>query len=60
MSRTLRVVILASVASVLGACSQSPTAPAAASQPNVSNPKQLPSKANADDVCDWINPWTKC
>jgi hypothetical protein len=60
MSRTLRVVILASVASVLGACSQSPTAPAAPTQPNVSNPKQLPSKANADGVCDWINPWARC
>lgn len=58
MSRTLRSIMLATVASVLGACSQSPTAPLAPSQPTATAPKAVPTKANADDVCDLINPWT--
>lgn len=60
MSRTLRSLMLATVASVLGACSQNPTAPAAPSQPTANVPKAVPAKANPDGVCDLINPWTRC
>jgi hypothetical protein len=60
MSRTLRLVMLATVASVVGACTQSPTGPAAPSQPTATAPKAVPTKVNADDVCDLINPWARC
>ena len=59
MSRTRRLFILVSVASVLGACAQSPTGPTEPSQPTATSRKPVPPlKANADDVCDWVNPWT--
>ena len=57
MSRTIRWVMLLCVASVPGACSASPTGPAATATPVT---KQAPEKANPDDSCDWINPWTRC
>jgi hypothetical protein len=59
MSRTFRFVMLLSVAS-LGACSESPTAPAAASPPAATKPKQSPIKASPDGVCDYVNPWSRC
>jgi len=60
MSRTFRFVMLVSVASSLGACSASPTGPAPASQPAATKPRQSPTKVNPDDVCDYINPWSRC
>jgi hypothetical protein len=60
MSRTLRSLMLATVVSVLGACSQNPTGPAAPSQPTANAPKSVPTKVNADGVCDLINPWARC
>jgi hypothetical protein len=60
MSRTLRSVMLVTVASVVGACTQSPTAPAAPTQPTATAPKAAPTKANPDGVCDLINPWARC
>ena len=57
MSRTIRLVVLVSTAMVSGACSESPTSPTV---PATSVTKPAPQKPNADDVCDWINPWTRC
>lgn len=59
MSRTIRLFILASAASVLVACAQTPTGPAEPSQPAATSkkPAALPDKAHADDECDWTNPW---
>ena len=60
MSRTLRLIMLSTVATVVGACSQSPTGPTATSQPTATTPRSAPTKANPDQVCDWINPWARC
>jgi hypothetical protein len=57
MSRTIRLVMLVSAASVLGACAQSPTGPTNLAQPSASTQRPVPTKANPDGVCDWINPW---
>jgi hypothetical protein len=58
MSRTIRLAILVTAASVLGACTQNPTAPTEPSQPTTAAVKAAPVKANADDECDWTRPWT--
>lgn len=60
MSRAFRLCMLVLTASALGACSQSPTGPAAPAQPTANALKQAPTRASADDTCDWTNPWTKC
>ncbi len=60
MSRAFRLAMLLSVASVLAACSQSPTGPAEPSQPTTPTVKQAPRKANPDGVCDYTNPWARC
>ena len=58
MSRTTRLFMLVSAASMLGACTQSPTGPSTVSHPAASTKQPtVPAKANADGVCDWINPW---
>ena len=58
MSRTIRLVMLVTAASVLGACVQNPTAPTGETQPTAAAVKAAPVKANTDGVCDWIRPWT--
>ena len=60
MPRTLRLIMLSTVASVFAACSQSPTGPTAPSQPTATAPKSAPTKAQANAVCDLINPWARC
>jgi hypothetical protein len=57
MSRTIRLVMLVPVVSVLGACSESPTGPAA---PASAVTKPVPQGANPDTHCDWITPWARC
>ena len=59
MSRTIRLVMLVTAAaSVLGACSQNPTAPTESAKSAATAVKAAPVKANPDDVCDWSRPWT--
>jgi len=58
MSRTIRLVMLVTAASVLGACSQNPTAPTESAKSAPTVVKAAPVKANPDGVCDWSRPWT--
>jgi hypothetical protein len=51
------MVMLVSVVSLLAACSESATGPIA---PASAVTKPVPSSANPDGFCDWINPWTRC
>lgn len=58
MSRTIRLVTLVTAASVLGACSRSPTGPADPDRQTSVTRLTVPVQATADDVCDWTNPWS--
>jgi hypothetical protein len=58
MSRTFRLVMLVAAVSVLGACSQSSMTPTEPTRPTAAAVKGAPVKANADDECDLLRPWT--
>ena len=58
MSRTIRLVMLSTAVSVLGACSQGSIIPTEPTKPTDAAVKGAPVKANADDECDLLKPWT--
>jgi hypothetical protein len=58
MPRTIRLVMLVAAVSPLAACSQGSMIPTEPSKPAAAAVKDAPTKANADDECDLIRPWT--
>ena len=58
MPRTIRLVMLVAAASTLAGCAQGSVIPTEPTKPAAAAVKGAPPKANADDECDLIRPWT--
>jgi hypothetical protein len=50
--------MLVAAVSALAACSQGSMIPTEPTKPTAAAVKGAPTKANADDECDLIRPWT--